>query len=355
MTPDFNKKTIDTLAKRAAFKCSNPDCRTLTIGPNSDENKSTLIGEAAHILGARPNSKRFIQSMTDFARSEITNGIWLCRNCHKLIDTDERKYTSELLYIWREEHENYILTELGNRTDQITFNARNLLLSSFSDYPFIIRRLIIDKPDGWEYRLTAELMNYLNNPIFRKFEDLKDGLYQKDLIFIDESEIEEWIRNVIDECSTLIEPLVALIEKLNKSWGKPGEEGDINEIHHIVKLISNHLERMINFEEKLLFVRVPSKYEKVIKLLRNLIGTQAKKIALVPKDLEEILIIMNSDHEGTVEKPLRIEKTITFELPDGWEKDFNRELKKVNIIQGENKGCLIAIAIFVIIFLIIVL
>ncbi len=97
MPPDFNRKTVDTLARRAAFKCSNPGCRVSTVGPNSDLEKSTLIGEAAHIFGARPNSKRYRLNMTDAARAEITNSIWLCRNCHKLIDTDDQKYTSDIL------------------------------------------------------------------------------------------------------------------------------------------------------------------------------------------------------------------------------------------------------------------
>jgi len=59
MFPDFTKKTIDILTKRAAFICSNPDCRTSTVGPNTDPKKATVIGEAAHILGARPGSKPF--------------------------------------------------------------------------------------------------------------------------------------------------------------------------------------------------------------------------------------------------------------------------------------------------------
>jgi hypothetical protein len=63
MPPDFSKKTVDTLAKRAGFICSNPDCRVSTVGPNSNPEKSTMIGEAAHILGARPNSKRYSSSV----------------------------------------------------------------------------------------------------------------------------------------------------------------------------------------------------------------------------------------------------------------------------------------------------
>ena len=75
MPPELCKKTIDILAKRAAFKCSNPDCRVGTVGPNRDPLKSTVIGEAAHIFGARPKAKRYLSHMTDVARAEITNAI----------------------------------------------------------------------------------------------------------------------------------------------------------------------------------------------------------------------------------------------------------------------------------------
>lgn len=39
MSPDFNQKTVDVLAKRAGYVCSNPDCRVSTVGPNSNEKK----------------------------------------------------------------------------------------------------------------------------------------------------------------------------------------------------------------------------------------------------------------------------------------------------------------------------
>ena len=173
--PDFNKKTVETLAKRARYLCSNPDCRVSTVGPNSDPEKATVIGEAAHIFGARPNAKRFVNDMGDPARASITNGIWLCRNCHKCIDTDGEKYSSEILFLWREEHEKYVQADLGNKTDKIRYEQQNSSLSLFKDYPPLIRRIVIDKPDGWEWRLTAELMRYLNKPHFRKLKDLRDG------------------------------------------------------------------------------------------------------------------------------------------------------------------------------------
>ena len=327
MLPDFSKKTIDTIARRAAFKCSNPDCRVSTVGPNSDSQKSTLIGEAAHILGARPNSKRYRSNMTDAARAEITNSIWLCRNCHKLIDTDDKKYTSDILFAWRELHERHIQSELGNSTDRIQFEEQTSKLSAFKNYPPLIRRIIIDKPDGWEWRLTAELMRHLNSPLFRRIDDLRNGLYVKPQEHIDSEEIMKWVQRRLAEASNLISPMVVLIDQLNKSWGPQGESGSAEEIHHITCLIRDHLEQITQYEEKIYFTNVPEEYEKLMGLLKNIVGSQAEKLSDVPDSLDEIVSLIGADHEGTIENPHIIEKTITFDVPEKWEKQMNRELK----------------------------
>lgn len=213
MLPDFTKKTVDIIAKRAAYKCSNPDCRISTVGPNSDDDKSTVIGEAAHINGARPHSKRYRADMTDNSRAEITNAVWLCRNCHKIIDSDEQNYSTNVVFAWREEHEKYIFSELGNTTDHMQFDEQNKELSLFKNYPPIIRRIVIDKPDGWEFRLTSELMQYFNEPFLRKLRDLQDGLCIKSQSHIDSNDAFKWVQNRLTERSNLISPLAALINR----------------------------------------------------------------------------------------------------------------------------------------------
>lgn len=212
--PDFNQRTIDTLARRASYRCSKPDCRVSTVGPNSDPSKSTVIGEAAHIHGARPQSKRYASGMTDAAKAEITNGIWLCRNCHKLIDTDDTRYTSDLLFAWREEHEKIVLSKLGNTADIIQFEQQSELLPDFEGYPPIIRRIVLDKSAGWEWRLTAELMRYFNAPYFRRIKDLRDGCYIKSRVHIDEENILNWIGQRINEAFNMATPIEKLLDSV---------------------------------------------------------------------------------------------------------------------------------------------
>ena len=100
MNPRFNSKTIDALAKRSAYRCSNPDCRVLTVGPNEVADKATIVGEAAHIYAAKHGGPRFREDMNDAARAEISNGIWLCRNCHGKVDRDPGRYPADLLFRW---------------------------------------------------------------------------------------------------------------------------------------------------------------------------------------------------------------------------------------------------------------
>ncbi|OXB02431.1 hypothetical protein [Flavobacterium pectinovorum] len=350
MNPDFSKNTIDTLAKRAAFMCSNPDCRILTVGPNSDPEKSTKIGEAAHIYGARIGSKRFIHTMTNPARAEITNSIWLCRNCHKLIDTDEHKYFANILFAWREKHEGYIASSLGNSTDLILYEEQNSILIDFNNYSPIIKRIIIDKPDGWEFRLTAELMRFLNDPLFRKLNDLKKGLYLKPLENINSDQAFNWIQERLAELTRISTPAVGLLDSLTKSWGEPGESGDLKEIHHVTKLIKEYLEHVIAFEERILFVNVPKEYEKAVHLLQNLIGSQAEKLSIIPLELDAVVsIIQNPQKEN--DTPTIIKKEIIFEIPDSWQKEFNRELNKLQNKQvyttTSSSGCFTTLIVII--------
>jgi hypothetical protein len=98
---DFSRPVVDRLAKRAGMKCSCPDCRLPTSGPDGDGGV-TNTGVAAHISAASPGGARYDEMLTPDTRSDITNGIWLCQTHAKLIDDDELTYTPAVLRDWKE-------------------------------------------------------------------------------------------------------------------------------------------------------------------------------------------------------------------------------------------------------------
>ncbi len=111
---EFDRETKETLAKRVGVRCSNPNCRKLTCGPQTDGTKALNIGVAAHITAAAPGGSRFETTMTPEERTSVDNGIWLCQNCAKLVDNDERRYSKDLLIDWKRLSEQAALLEVEN-------------------------------------------------------------------------------------------------------------------------------------------------------------------------------------------------------------------------------------------------
>lgn len=101
----FSKVVKDNLAKRVGYRCSNPDCSTLTTGPHTDTSRHVNLGVASHITAAAFGGPRFDLSISPQQRSSIDNAIWLCQSCAKLIDSDVQKYTIDVLKNWKSQAE----------------------------------------------------------------------------------------------------------------------------------------------------------------------------------------------------------------------------------------------------------
>jgi hypothetical protein len=115
---DFPSKIMTRLAERAAYLCSNPSCRIITIGPcTTDLAASTKIGVAAHICAASPGGPRYDMSQSLTQRKGIENGIWLCASCSTLIDKNQGSdYPAANLRRWKSDHETLVKQCLeGNR------------------------------------------------------------------------------------------------------------------------------------------------------------------------------------------------------------------------------------------------
>jgi hypothetical protein len=114
---DFSASIKNSLKMRAAFICSNPDCKKLTIAPSeNDETKVNYIAKAAHITAAAEGGPRYDSSLSPEERSSINNAIFLCSNCADLIDkNDGLDYPSLLIKKWKEDHENWIRNNLNKQ------------------------------------------------------------------------------------------------------------------------------------------------------------------------------------------------------------------------------------------------
>ena len=105
----FKKSIAELLAYRSAYICNNPECNTLTVGAELNDPALKLkIGEAAHIIGEKPGAARY-KKLPNGESNLIDNGIWLCANCHTMIDKNNGKgFPENDVRGWKESHEKLI-------------------------------------------------------------------------------------------------------------------------------------------------------------------------------------------------------------------------------------------------------
>ncbi len=153
MRDDFFRSTVRLLAQRSGHLCSNPGCRRLTSGPAEDAEKSVNLGVAAHITAAAFGGPRYDTTLTPEERRSAANGIWLCQNCAKLIDSDVRRFPTETLKQWKKESTEYAFRQIASSSrarsvikidldDEDREFLRSLALSAEDDVDSVRHRLL---------------------------------------------------------------------------------------------------------------------------------------------------------------------------------------------------------------------
>lgn len=129
---DFLRATIELLAKRAGYICSNPACEAKTIGPSDvDRAKSVSVGVAAHITASRVNGPRYNPNLTPAERRSGSNGIWLCQTCSRRIDVNNGvDHSVETLRKWKLATEKKAAETLGMRAVPESFELGGVIEAS---------------------------------------------------------------------------------------------------------------------------------------------------------------------------------------------------------------------------------
>lgn len=93
--------TISKLYCVSRNRCAYPDCPTPLFEPTSQ----VLMSEVCHIKAESPGGPRFDSLQTDDERHGFANLIIMCRNHHKVIDTDVSTWTVAKLLQLKADHE----------------------------------------------------------------------------------------------------------------------------------------------------------------------------------------------------------------------------------------------------------
>ncbi|WP_333590321.1 HNH endonuclease [Brevundimonas sp.] len=321
MEARFSRAVVTVVAQRAANTCANPDCGAVTSGPAEDETRAVNVGEAAHIFGAQPGSARFDPAMEDVGRADVTNAIWLCRNCHKRIDADPQQFPSGLLFEWKRDHETRMASVLGKAGALARERFRVRELEPFAKASYLAQQIVLDRPEYWEYKLTAELLRTMAEPVLTRWRHLERGLYTRPSRIIDRDEFIQWHSAHFAEMSRFSTAFGGLInEVFAEAWGEPGVAGSEIDILRACHLFVDLCEQLILWEEKVRFAVVPDEFEEVRALMVGIGGRFLVQLALVPPMLTGLF----SGEAKTGVHRLSLE----LDLPPGWVERHAAALKR---------------------------
>jgi hypothetical protein len=318
----FAKNIVRILAERAGNHCSNPDCRALTVGPASDASKSVLVGEAAHIYGAKPQAARYRESMTPAQRGLITNAVWLCRICHKKVDADADMYSADLLFEWRNAHERWIADQLGRPGEAARLRVMEKQLEPFSHCSYLARQLIADKPKYWEYLLIAELLRDKLEPIKRQWQMLEGGFCVKSITRIPEDQFLIWTIDRMTELQSFAKAVQKILsERLTDACGPPGRPGSPVEILRACTLLEEICLEALRWEERVRFAAIPELYDEIRTLF---VGSGGRFLMQVDRISGEIASLFSDDI-----KPGSYHINIVFDLPPNWNVQMSQALDRI--------------------------
>lgn len=111
---NFTEETKEVIRRRAGYRCCK--CDKTLVGPGPTTSDYVELGQCAHIYAAKPTGPRGQSHLTVEQLKSPDNGLYLCNDCHKLIDGKlrQRKYRAEQLLQIKAIHEYKIAVEMGN-------------------------------------------------------------------------------------------------------------------------------------------------------------------------------------------------------------------------------------------------
>jgi len=208
-SPDFTEKTKRILAKMASERCCL--CEEITSMPNPSESNFIRIGEAAHISGARKSfTVRYNEKLSNEERKNIRNGIWLCSNCHTIIDQDEKFYTISELEKIRSQHYQRILN--GNyskssfrKIDELNEEIRKLNNTIANKKSLILQSKTIFDAEITDLKMQIQQINLEKQKLWEDYNSILQNLEQADnfeeiykLVF-EENDLQKALEYLSDE------------------------------------------------------------------------------------------------------------------------------------------------------------
>jgi hypothetical protein len=191
-----------------------------------------------------------------------------------------------------------------------------------------VAQLLSERPMGWEYLLYAGALRAGVDRLETKYMDYSIGYAPRLGIMIGRDDFLHFIQSQLSELKVMITGLNTMINNagiLEDALGPPGSSGDPDKILHAASRVIRIYEDILLWAERVRGMALPDAHREVAELLvefssqpvnalRDFVHRFGAKVNELPSRLARNETIV-------------IEEKVTFTIPDGLVKSFNKKLE----------------------------
>lgn len=188
-------------------------------------------------------------------------------------------------------------------------------LIGFENESKFSRKLAAEKPDYWEFHLASELLKTRMDKINKELYEIESGLGFRNSKSYKGTELTDFITNSMNDIIRILSIFKNLYQtELIKSFGEPGEPGNVYEIKYCCDKIFTLCKELLNWEYNLISAAFPQAFVEIGQLMKGWAKDLILEIDRFPKLLDEAF----SPENLATGKPINI--SLTFEAPKNCER-----------------------------------
>ena len=244
---------------------------------------------------------------------------------HNPADKKRVKIYKGMIYVRHEDR-----TEGISRSELNELLQKSLLFKTFETESSRVQQLVTNKPSGWEFYLTAELLSSRLQHLDKEFNDLNRGVSFRSAKTIKSDDVAGWVQEKLNDLIKIVASLRPILEQdIYKSWGEPGVAGNEFEIKQAVDKLTFSCREMLHWELALNSELVPKIFQDLKQLMQGWAANIFHNLKEIPN---EIL-----DGIGKVEERGVIRINVDLNLSFDSEA-FDKELEIIKYKMGLEQG-----------------
>jgi len=132
---EYSRNTEAVLWSRSGGRCERPTCGMSLVLDATATDKSSTIGERAHIVPFSDFGPRADEATGEEDRNDPDNLIVLCPNCHTTVDKQPGSFPRSVLEKWKVDHEALVARQLEAAFGHVTFRELDEVCAHYSGTP----------------------------------------------------------------------------------------------------------------------------------------------------------------------------------------------------------------------------